>query len=138
MSDADTQPPELIAHLRNDVAHAIVPSRPTTLLEPYHAGLEIQLVVGHQYRHGGHLVETCDAVHGTAAAVHEAHRLQQPQIGPVETHLREIALMTRLAAKCATKAARQFVHEKKAGVVPRACVFGPGIAETDDQLERHT
>ena len=108
------------------------------LLQPYDTGLEIQLVVGNEYRLGGYLVETCDAVHWTAAAVHEAHRLQQPQLGAVDSHLRNGPLVAWLAAERSAVAARELVHEEETGVVSRTRVFGPGIAETDDQLERHT
>jgi len=46
--------------------------------------------------------------------------------------------VARLTAKRSTMATSQLVYEPEPGIVPRARVLGPGVAETDDQLERHT
>jgi hypothetical protein len=46
--------------------------------------------------------------------------------------------MARIAAKRPAGAASQLINEPEPGVVPGPRIFGPGIAETDDQLERNT
>ena len=50
MADADAQPPERIAHLRDDIAHAVVSAGAAALLQAHDAGREIELVVSDQDR----------------------------------------------------------------------------------------
>ena len=138
MSDADPQSPELIAHLRGDIPYAVVTRSAPTLPQLDDAGRKIQVVVRDEYRLDRNLVEIGHALDRAAAAIHEAHGLQQPQLGVAEPHLRKLALVARLTPEYAAQAAGQLVDEPEPGIVPRARVFGPGVAETDNQLERHT
>src|ERR1700730_14911582 len=138
MSDTDPESPELIAHLRGNVAYAVVTGGAATLPQLDDAGRKIQVVIRDEYRLDGHFVEIGHALDRATAAIHEAHGLQQPQLGVAEPHLRELALVARLIPEHAAEAAGQLVDEPETGIVPRARVFGPGVAETDNQLERHT
>ena len=52
-----------------------------------------------------------------------------------DPHPRELRLVLALVAERAAMAARQLIHQPEAGVVTRARVVGPGIAETHDELE---
>ena len=81
------------------------------------------------------LVEPQHARHRAAAAVHEGHRLDQPDLLAADAHARELRLVFALVAKRAAVAARQLIHQPEAGVVARARVLGARIAEPDDELE---
>ena len=98
MPDAYAESPELITHLRGNVAYAVVPSSAATLSQLDDAGRKIQVVIRDEYRLDRYFVEIRDALRWAAAVVHEGHGLQQPQLGPVDPHLRKLALVTGLAA----------------------------------------
>jgi hypothetical protein len=45
-------------------------------------------------------------------------------------------MLARIVAPAAAGLRGQFIHEPPAGVVPRARVLTPGVAEADDEFER--
>ena len=137
VADADAQPPEPVAHLRDHVAHAVVAGGAAALLEAHDARPENPARrSATRIDSDGHLVEGRDAAHRLAAVVHVAHRLQQPQLALADARARQLALVARLAAEHRAVTLRQLVHEPEAGVVTRARVLGARVAEPDDQLER--
>ena len=136
MADADAQAPERVAQLRDDIPHPVVPARAAPLLEADDAGRKIELVIGYENRLDRHLVEPRHAVHGTSAAVHEAHRLHQPQLLASNARPRNLRVVTRLVAKMGPVAAGELIEQPEPRVMPRASVFVARIAEPDDQLER--
>ena len=133
--DADTQAPEGIALRGNEIAQAIVPTVTAGLLEPYRPAGQIDFIMRHQHFGGRNLVEPQHARHRATAAVHESHGLGQPDLLAANSHAREFGLVLALVSERAAMSARQFVHQPEAGVVARARVFGPGIAETHDELD---
>src|SRR5580704_4342543 len=135
MADADAQAPERVTHLRDDIPHPVVSARATALLEADDARRKIELVISDENRLDRHLVEPRQAVHRTAAAVHEAHRLQEPQLITAHTGPGHFRAVTRLVAKRRPVAAGEFVEQPEARVMPRASVFAARIAEPDNQLE---
>src|SRR5688572_2479533 len=135
MAHADAQAPESVTLRGDDVAQAIVAAVAARFLEPHRAAGKIDLVMRHQHLRRCELVETQHAGYGSAAAVHEAHGLHQPDILAADSHAREFRLVLALGAEGAAMPARQLVHQPEAGVVARACVFGPGIAQPDNDLE---
>ncbi len=54
---------------------------------------------------------------------------------PADPHARELRLVLGFVAERAAVAARQLIRQPEAGVVTRARVVGPGIAETHDELD---
>src|SRR5579872_1593145 len=138
MPDADSQSPERIAHVRDHVAHAVVPGSAAASFEAHDAGGEIELVVGDEDCLQRHLIEGRNTADRIAAVVHVAHRFEQPDFSLGDARTGELGAMPRLAAERRAVASRQLIHEVKAGVVTRARVFGAGVAEPDDQLDRLT
>src|ERR1700733_12547973 len=100
MADADAQPPERVTHLRDDIPHPVVSARAAALLEADDARGKIELVISDEDRLDRYLVEARQAVHSTAAVIHEAHRLQEPQLITPYTRSGHFRTVTRLVAKC--------------------------------------
>src|SRR4051812_23358323 len=136
MAHADAQAPECVALRGDDVAQAVVSAVTTRVLETHGAARQIDLVVRHEHLRGRDLVEVQHARDGTAAAVHERHRLQQPDLVATDACARELSLVLALVAERAAMTARELVDEPEARVVTRARVLGTRVAETDDELER--
>ena len=135
MAHADAQAPESVALRGDDVAQAVVSAVAAGLLEPHRAARQIDLVVRHQHLRRRDLVETQHARNRPAAAIHEGHRLREPDLLAADAHARELRLVLAFEAERAAVPARQFVHEPEARVVTRARVFGARIAEPDDEFE---
>src|SRR5690349_13277197 len=136
MAHADAQAPESVALRRDDVAQAVVTAVTTRVLQAHCAARQIDLVVRHQHLRGRDLVEIQHARDGAAAAVHERHGLQQPDLVTADAHPGELALVLALVAEGPAMTARELVHEPETRVVARARVLGARIPETDDELER--
>ena len=57
----------------------LCPPAPPRLLQAGDAGRQVELVVHHEHLLRRDLQVLAERAHGLAAAVHEAHRLQEPQ-----------------------------------------------------------
>ena len=135
MPDADAHPPESVTLRRDDVAQAVVSAVTAGFLEPDRAARQIDLVVRHQHLRRRQLVETQHARHRSAAAIHEGHRLHEPQLLAADANARELGLVFAFETERAAMTPRQLVHEPEARVVARARIFGARIAEADDEFE---
>src|SRR5882672_4391241 len=133
MADTETEAPELVAQMRDQVLESVVPARTTAELEAHAPDRQIEVVVRDQ-----HLVEVDLAVieetlHRKSATIHERERLEDPDLLFTDANLRELALEAALLSKLAVALARERIREPEARVVTRERVFRPGIAQTDDE-----
>jgi hypothetical protein len=136
MADADPQPPVILgAEMRGDVLEAVVTAQAATELEPHLARRDVEFVMHHQ--HFGRLdaIETRQRLHRLAGTVHEGLRHQQPEVRAGDARLADQAVVARFAAEGCAEFARQALTKPKPGVVPGFSVFGPGVAEPDDQAQ---
>ena len=132
MAHADAQAPETVALRGDEVAQAVVSTVTAGFLEAHGAARQIDLVVRHQHLRRRELVEIQHARNGATAAIHESHRLHEPDFFTADAHAREFRLVFAFMAKRAAVTARELVHEPEARVVTRARVLGTRVAESDD------
>ena len=79
MADADPDAPEILAQMRDHVFQPVVPAGAARLLEARNAGRQVELIVHDEHLVRWHVQVLAEGAHGLAAAVHVAHRLQEPQ-----------------------------------------------------------
>jgi len=68
-----------------------------------------------------------------AAEVHEGRRLEQHQVLPGDRQLRGLAVELGFQAETRAASGCEGVNKPEPGVVPGSGMFGPGVAEADDQ-----
>src|SRR6185436_11643576 len=85
-ADAEAQAPVVMrADALRDVAQAVVAGDAAALLQAGDAGLEVQLVMGHENLFRLDLEEAGKHLHRAAAPVHEALGEEQPGTGGLDT-----------------------------------------------------
>jgi len=109
-----------------------MPTVSAALFEARHAGRQIDFVMHHQDLLRKNALKCRHRLHCRAAAVHEGLRLQQPQFLIGHAHLRQLALIARLAPPGSAGIVGQPIDEPEACVVARALVFRTRIAQPDD------
>ena len=115
-----TQPqaPEVTpAHCTHDVAKAIVPGVPATLLQPHHTRLQVQLIMNNK-----DLLQSYPEIFGEtgyrlATSIHESGWLQQPALSTFRSDLTGLSVKFRLLLEAYVKPPHQCVGKPKAGVV---------------------
>src|SRR5690606_4127191 len=136
MADADAQAVEpAVAEQLHGVAQAVLAAVAAVELEPGHAGRQVQLVVRQQRLFRLDLPVAQRRGHRLAAEVHEGRRPQQPDRAPVDIDFRRLTEQLGLQAKAHTRPVGERVDEAEPGVVPGPRVFGPRIAEADDESQ---
>ena len=105
-------------------------------LQPGHARRQVQIIVNHQNRRQWNPMESRQRRNRQTAAVHEGHRLEQPQILADQRDPAGFAVIFRLRAKIAAVLTGQFVHQPEPGVVPGIGVLGARIAQPHYQPQR--
>src|SRR3546814_2352278 len=68
-------------------------------------------------------------------AIHEGGRSQQAHIVIADAQPRGFAEQPRLHAESFTRLRRQRINERKSDVVTGSGIFGPGIAEADNETQ---
>ena len=136
MADAEPQAPEIRATVRDRVAQPVVAAVAAAELEPRDARRKIELVVHDQHFRERRLHVVHQRADRESAAVHVRLRLEQRQLAPLDLHAGDLAVVTRMRAEFGALGARERVHEPEPRVVPREPVLGPGVAESDDDLQR--
>jgi hypothetical protein len=122
-----------VTQVRNDVAQPVLPTVPAIELEPRRTGREIELIVRHQHLLGLNLPVAQRARYRQPAAIHEGRGLEQPDRLAPQMQLGGFAVQLGLCAKARTFRRRESVNKPEPGVVPGSEVFGPGIAQADDE-----
>src|SRR5690606_36638918 len=134
LADADAQPVEAaVAKQAHDVAQAVLAAVAAVELQPRHAGRQVELVMGQQRLFGLDLPVAQGSHHRLATEVHERGRAQQPQAAPGHLDLRGLAEQLALGPEARPGPLGQGVHETEPGVMPGPCMFGPRVAEADDE-----
>ena len=136
MPDAEPQPPEVRAEMRDRVAQAVVAARAAGKLEAHVADRQVELVMHHQHFAGRHLEVVDERADRQPAAIHVRHRLEQRHLAARQLDAADLALELVVTAKARAELRRERVHEPEAGVVTREQVLGSRVAETDDDFER--
>jgi hypothetical protein len=111
MADAQSHPRELVTPQMSDqVAQAIVTAMSASLFQPHRAQRQVQVIVRDQDRRRRNSMKARQRRDRLPAAVHEGHRLQQPQILSGQRNPTGLAVVFRIGAKLAAVLTSQFVH----------------------------
>ena len=114
----------------------LCPPAPPPRLRRATPGRQVELVMHDQHLVRRELEVVAERAHRLAAAIHVAHRLQEPQRLARDLAAARLGVVAPLRPQAQLMAARQFVDEPEARVVARVFVFGARIAEPDDQMQR--
>src|SRR5690606_4608585 len=121
---------------RDDGLHAAVPAGAARRTHSHLTRGEVQVVVHDQQILRAASVIAQQRLHGLAAQVHVCHGLDEEQLAPTQICLGHRAAHPAAPAM-GVKLACQPVNDEKAHVVAGAFVSGAGIAQADDELQRH-
>ena len=121
--------------MRHDVAQSVLAAVAAVELQARRAGRQIQFVVRDEHLFRRDLPVAQRRGDRCAARVHERRRLEQPQV--VAAVVRPSRFRRAACDSMPKRAAvlRQRVDKPEPGVVPGPDVFGPGVAEADDQAQ---
>ena len=136
MADAQAQPPEILAEVRDDVLQSVVAGRAAAALQLDTARRQVELVVHDQDLVRQDLVEPRQRANCAAARVHEGRRFEQPALVVATTDAADDPVEARFHAQLHALGARESVDEPEARVVSRPLVFTPRIAEAHHQSHR--
>ena len=130
MADAEAQAPEIRgAELGLDVLQAVVPAIAATLFQADAAGRQVEFIVNDEDFARVDFVKVGQCRHRLTGAVHEGHRLQQPEV----TGACRLAIELGLRGERCLEFVGQMVDKPEADVVSGRFIFQPGVTEADDQ-----